>query len=150
VVIYYVRLRDLNSHEEWTFKTRYSELRNVHEALSESMIKNLYILCYSVQRSQRRRFSESLTKVLRILRNVGRNYKNISMNCLIPNRFLIARLFDTLSSNRRRRHRKIRNYRRCARRRVRKVLDSLCYFGFITLFKSYHRRLLSKSLLMLV
>jgi hypothetical protein len=24
VVIYYVRLRDLNSHEEWTFKTRYS------------------------------------------------------------------------------------------------------------------------------
>jgi hypothetical protein len=33
VVIYYVRLRDLNSHEEWTFKTRYSELRNVHDAL---------------------------------------------------------------------------------------------------------------------
>jgi hypothetical protein len=41
VVIYYVRLRDLNSHEEWTFKTRYSELRKVHEALEESKIKNL-------------------------------------------------------------------------------------------------------------
>lgn len=41
VVIYYVRLRDLNSHEEWTFKTRYSELRNVHDALEESKIKNL-------------------------------------------------------------------------------------------------------------
>lgn len=45
VVIYYVRLRDLNSHEEWTFKTRYSELRNVHEALEDSKIKNLYNLC---------------------------------------------------------------------------------------------------------
>ena len=44
VVIYYVRLRDLNSHEEWTFKTRYSELRNVHDALEESNIKNLYPL----------------------------------------------------------------------------------------------------------
>ncbi len=41
VVIYYVRMRDLNSHEEWTFKTRYSELRNVHEALMESKIKNM-------------------------------------------------------------------------------------------------------------
>lgn len=41
VVIYYVRMRDLNSHEEWTFKTRYSELRNVHDALMESKIKNL-------------------------------------------------------------------------------------------------------------
>ena len=41
VVIYYVRLRDLNSREEWTFKTRYSELRNVHEALLDSKIKNL-------------------------------------------------------------------------------------------------------------
>jgi hypothetical protein len=29
-VIYYVRLRDLNTHEEWTYKARYSELRNVH------------------------------------------------------------------------------------------------------------------------
>ena len=43
VVIYYVRMRDLNSHEEWTFKTRYSELRNVHEALVESKIKNMYL-----------------------------------------------------------------------------------------------------------
>ena len=42
VVIYYVRLRDLNSREEWTFKTRYSELRNVHEALVDSKIKTLY------------------------------------------------------------------------------------------------------------
>ena len=42
VVIYYVRLRDLNSHEEWTFKTRYSDLRNVHDALEDSKIKNLY------------------------------------------------------------------------------------------------------------
>ncbi len=41
VVIYYVRMRDLNSHEEWTFKTRYSELRNVHDALVESKIKNM-------------------------------------------------------------------------------------------------------------
>ncbi len=41
VVIYYVRMRDLNSHEEWTFKTRYSELRNVHDALLEGKIKNL-------------------------------------------------------------------------------------------------------------
>jgi hypothetical protein len=41
VVIYYIRLRDLNSHEEWTFKTRYSELRNVHDALEESNIKNM-------------------------------------------------------------------------------------------------------------
>jgi hypothetical protein len=41
VVIYYVRMRDLNSHEEWTFKTRYSELRNVHDALIESKIKNM-------------------------------------------------------------------------------------------------------------
>jgi hypothetical protein len=41
VVIYYVRIRDLNSHEEWTFKTRYSELKYVHEALQESKIKNL-------------------------------------------------------------------------------------------------------------
>ena len=40
-VIYYVRLRDLNSHEEWTYKARYSELRNVHESLVESKIKNL-------------------------------------------------------------------------------------------------------------
>ena len=37
-MIYYVRLRDLNSHEEWTFKTRYSELRNVHEALQDSKV----------------------------------------------------------------------------------------------------------------
>ena len=29
VVIYYVRMRDLNSHEEWTFKTRYSELTSI-------------------------------------------------------------------------------------------------------------------------
>ena len=40
-MIYYVRLRDLNSHEEWTFKSRYSELSKVHEALEESNIKNL-------------------------------------------------------------------------------------------------------------
>lgn len=40
-VIYYVRLRDLNTHEEWTYKARYSELRNVHESLMESKIKNL-------------------------------------------------------------------------------------------------------------
>lgn len=32
-VIYYVRLRDLNSHEEWVYKARYSELRSLHEAL---------------------------------------------------------------------------------------------------------------------
>lgn len=40
-VHYYVRLRDLNSHEEWTFKARYSELRSLHESLLESKIKNL-------------------------------------------------------------------------------------------------------------
>ncbi len=40
-VIYYVRLRDLNTHEEWTYKARYSELRNVHESLEESGVKNL-------------------------------------------------------------------------------------------------------------
>ena len=40
-VHYYVRLRDLNSHEEWTFKSRYSELRSLHEALTESKVKNL-------------------------------------------------------------------------------------------------------------
>lgn len=40
-VHYYVRLRDLNSHEEWTFKARYSELRSLHESLIESKIKNL-------------------------------------------------------------------------------------------------------------
>ena len=38
---YYVRLRDLNSHEEWTFKSRYSELRRLHESLVESKIRNL-------------------------------------------------------------------------------------------------------------
>ena len=41
VVIYYVRLRDLNTHEEWTFKTRYSDLRNVHEALEQSKVRFL-------------------------------------------------------------------------------------------------------------
>lgn len=40
-VIYYVRLRDLNTHEEWTYKARYSELRNVHESLEQSGVKNL-------------------------------------------------------------------------------------------------------------
>ncbi len=40
--MYYVRIKDLKTNEEWTFKTRYSELRNVHEALLESKIKNLY------------------------------------------------------------------------------------------------------------
>lgn len=40
-VIYYVRLRDLNTHEEWTYKARYSELRNVHESLVQSGVKNL-------------------------------------------------------------------------------------------------------------
>ena len=29
-VIYYVGLRDLNSHEEWVYKARYSELRALH------------------------------------------------------------------------------------------------------------------------
>jgi hypothetical protein len=42
VIVYYVRIKDLKTNEEWTFKTRYSELRNVHEALLESKIKNLY------------------------------------------------------------------------------------------------------------
>lgn len=32
-IIYYVRLRDLNSHEEWVYKARYRELRSLHEAL---------------------------------------------------------------------------------------------------------------------
>ena len=50
-MIYYVRLRDLNSHEEWTFKTRYSELRNVHDALEESSIKNLYAPRHSARPS---------------------------------------------------------------------------------------------------
>lgn len=40
-VFYYVRLRDLNTHEEWTYRARYSELRNVHEALMQSKVKNL-------------------------------------------------------------------------------------------------------------
>jgi hypothetical protein len=40
-VIYYVRLRDLNSHEEWVYKARYRELRLLHDALTEAKIKNL-------------------------------------------------------------------------------------------------------------
>ena len=42
-VVYYVRLRDVNSHDEWVYKARYSELRSLHEALEEAKIKNLPI-----------------------------------------------------------------------------------------------------------
>jgi hypothetical protein len=41
-VVYYVRLRNQEKGaEEWVFKARYSELRNVHESLVESKINNL-------------------------------------------------------------------------------------------------------------
>lgn len=42
-MVYYVRLRDVNSHDEWVYKARYSELRSLHEALEEAKIKNLPI-----------------------------------------------------------------------------------------------------------
>jgi hypothetical protein len=40
VVIYSVRLREMESREEWTFKTRYSQLRNKTALPQEKDIQN--------------------------------------------------------------------------------------------------------------
>lgn len=72
-MIYYVRLRDLNSHEEWTFKTRYSELRNVHDALEDSKIKNLYSFNELGRLFPRRRSLGLPMTAPRTLRSEGRS-----------------------------------------------------------------------------
>lgn len=118
VVIYYVRLRDLNSHEEWTFKTRYSELRNVHDALEETNIKNLYPSCHLDLPSPRRRSLESLTKVLRISRRGERNFRSISIKSLTPRKSSVVTPSDTSSRSQRSRRKGTSSCRLFARRRM--------------------------------
>ncbi len=96
VVIYYVRMRDLNSHEEWTFKTRYSELRNVHDALIESKIKNMYFFVYVDHNFRRKRYLGLPIKVRRILKSAGRSFKNILIKSLALMRLCRVRLSSIL------------------------------------------------------
>jgi hypothetical protein len=118
VVIYYVRLRDLNSHEEWTFKTRYSELRNVHDALEESHIKNLYSSYHLGLLSLRRRFLELLTKALRILIGEDNNCRSISMKSLTRSKYCVVTQSDTSSKNQRSKRNGTSSCRLFVRRRM--------------------------------
>lgn len=118
VVIYYVRLRDLNSHEEWTFKTRYSELRNVHDALEESNIKNLYLPYHADRPSPRRRSSASPMRVPRTSRSAVRNWRSTLTRSSTRRKCSGAMPFATSSKSPRSRPSEIRSWKPYARRKT--------------------------------
>lgn len=39
IVNYFITFYDMVQQEDWTFKTRYSEIRNLHEALKQQKLK---------------------------------------------------------------------------------------------------------------